>query len=377
MVKRRGTIALLLVSLLFLAGCSVLAESFIPDPGSPGKSSFKPFSSPSGSYGQFYLGLVRVPKGVEGGNGCYDDKGTFVVLINNNAAEDPTYARLIEFLEQDTTDDFPYQLQFNPNAVFFSKPENLVNLSRIRNIIDGSEIPSPPLICADFAERLHNNAEMAGIRCGYVTIDFEGRAIGHALAVFNTTDKGMIYVDDTGVEKHVTGLEMSGENTSVTRSNDKAAYISTGQAYGLITLENAAAFGFDYAGYENWLASHKQLESLEAVYKDLEGKITPLKIQIDAMQIQYNDLKQQYDQLTGGRVTLPPNIYSQAVPIMNQMKTVNEQRNRLIDSMNSFINQLNEVVKQHNEIVIKMGPTWESLGTISNFFVTWDGEWRN
>ena len=56
------------------------------------------------------------------------------------------------------------------------------------------EQPANPKVCADFAERLHNNAEKAGIRCGYVIID----SLNHALNVFETTDKGFVYIDDTG-----------------------------------------------------------------------------------------------------------------------------------------------------------------------------------
>jgi len=52
-------------------------------------------------------------------------------------------------------------------------------------------------VCADFAERLHNNAEKAGIRAGYVFIQFPGSP-AHTCNVFDTTDRGRIYVDDTG-----------------------------------------------------------------------------------------------------------------------------------------------------------------------------------
>ena len=69
--------------------------------------------------------------------------------------------------------------------------------------------PNPPDVCGDFAERLHNNAEMAGIRCAYVAIDLSGYTdpnnygigsnTGHALDAFQTTDRGLVYVDDTGI----------------------------------------------------------------------------------------------------------------------------------------------------------------------------------
>jgi len=51
-----------------------------------------------------------------------------------------------------------------------------------------------------FAERLHNDAEMAGIRCAYVSLELSGYTdpnnfgissdTGHALDAFQTTDRG-------------------------------------------------------------------------------------------------------------------------------------------------------------------------------------------
>lgn len=50
-------------------------------------------------------------------------------------------------------------------------------------------------VCADFARNLHNNAEKAGIKNAWIG------AIGanHAFNRFDTTDKGTIYIDCTGV----------------------------------------------------------------------------------------------------------------------------------------------------------------------------------
>ena len=371
---------------IFLAltlSCTTLSCVYSPLPSTPTQAySPKPQSTPSpapaGDYKQFYLGLVKTPQGVEGGNGCYDDAGKFVVLINNKTAADPTYSQLVAFLQQDRTDQFPYLLQINPNAVYFDKPENLVDVKRMQNIIDGLAQPDPPLICADFAERLHNDAELAGIRAGYVTIDFEGQAIGHALAVFNTTDLGLVYIDDTGVDKVVPALNVT-QNSSAPSisSNDKVAYVTIGKAYGLITLENAPDFGTNYSGYENWLSSQKDLEALEDKFKDLQTQIAPINKQIDDLGAQYAVLKAQYDSITGGRSTLPRNLYDQAKPVMDQMNDINDQRNALIDTVNGLFSQMNTLAGQYNALVKKMGPTWESLGTVFDFYVTWDGDWQN
>jgi hypothetical protein len=373
----------LLALFLAVSGCSAFfSAASSPSPSSaalslsPTKQN-SPTSSKDGVYKQYYLGLVKTPEGVEGGNGCYDDTGKFVVLINNKDAADPTFSQLVTFLQQDNTDQFPYQLQLNPNNVYYDKAENLVDIKRIQSIIDNTSQPFPPLICADFAERLHNDAEIAGIRAGYVTVDFAGQPIGHALAVFNTTDRGIVYIDDTGVDKQLSDFAL-GQNatTDAAVSNDKIAYLAIGKAYGLITLENAPGFGTDYSGYVSWLASQQTLQGIEKQYNDLQTQIIAVQKQIDDLTAQYNSLKVKYDQIAGGRTALPPNLYNQAMPILDQMKTVNDQRNALIDSLNGLVAQLNILVQMHNDLVKQMGPTWDSLGTVSNFYVTWDGEWR-
>jgi hypothetical protein len=160
----------------------------------------------TGVYKNYFLGLVN-DGGNLGGDGCYDDKGKFIVLINNKNAENPTYARLINFLQTDKTDQFPYKYTGLSMGSYFGTAESRVDLNRIQSIIDGAVQPNPPNVCGDFAERLHNDAEMAGIRCAYVSVDLSGYTdpynygipsdSGHALVAFQTTDKGLIYIDDT------------------------------------------------------------------------------------------------------------------------------------------------------------------------------------
>lgn len=92
--------------------------------------------------------------------------GEPIELFQNSAASNVTWAQLRQFLLTDQTDGIPYN-----DSTF---------------------------VCADYAERLHNNAEKAGIRAGYVVIEFASGTPGHAINAFNTTDRGLIYVDDTG-----------------------------------------------------------------------------------------------------------------------------------------------------------------------------------
>lgn len=53
-------------------------------------------------------------------------------------------------------------------------------------------------ICTDAAERVHNDAEAVGIKCGFVRIDFGGVfATGHTINVFKQNDGKYAFVDST------------------------------------------------------------------------------------------------------------------------------------------------------------------------------------
>lgn len=100
------------------------------------------------------------------GYSYYGASGHQLRLVNNLSAVNPTYQQMMDFVKADKTDKIPY------------------NNSSFR--------------CADFAENLHNNAEKAGYKCAFVSIYFLSGGYGHACNVFNTTDRGLIYIDCTG-----------------------------------------------------------------------------------------------------------------------------------------------------------------------------------
>ena len=179
----------------------------------------------TGDYGTYYLGLVTDDASGEtfGGDGCYDDTGKFIVLINNKNAADPTYAQLVSFLKSDKTDEYPYVDTNNPLNTYYGTAKSHVDLIRIQNIIDGTAQPDNPDVCSDFAERLHNDAEIDGIRCAYVSVALSTGL--HALDAFQTTDRGLIYVDDTGA------VPGNGVSRCV-----KTVSISVGQNYQPVSL---------------------------------------------------------------------------------------------------------------------------------------------
>jgi hypothetical protein len=112
-----------------------------------------------------------------------------VELIDNPEAVDHTYGQLVAFLETDITDKRLYQ-----QDVF---------------------------TCGDYAEILHNNAEKAGWRAGFVVLEIcppqetsiytprlssarqaeentTPDMILHACNAFQTTDLGLVFIDNTG-----------------------------------------------------------------------------------------------------------------------------------------------------------------------------------
>ena len=92
----------------------------------------------------------------------------------------PSWAELKDFLYEDDTDEMEYVY--------------------------------PTTVCFDFAQRLQNNAEAAGWRCAFVEVELEGypdwygygipSSTGHALNAFETTDKGLVYIDCTAAPGH-------------------------------------------------------------------------------------------------------------------------------------------------------------------------------
>lgn len=103
----------------------------------------------------------------------YTDCNTYVVggdghtiqFFDNPDAVNPTYKQMMDFLRKDRTDRHAY--------------------------IDNE------YVCADFAEDVQHNAELAGWNCGFVMVDFVNDDAGHMCNVFNTTDRGLVFIDCT------------------------------------------------------------------------------------------------------------------------------------------------------------------------------------
>jgi hypothetical protein len=92
-------------------------------------------------------------------------------IVDYETATNPTWAQLLGFLQNDKTDQKAY-------------------------------VPGI-YMCGDFARDVHNNAERAGIRAAYVAVEFTD--VYHALNAFKTTDRGLVFIDCSGLEAWESG----------------------------------------------------------------------------------------------------------------------------------------------------------------------------
>lgn len=176
------------------------------------------------------------------------DYESLLERLQQSTLEDPTWSELEEFLERDDTDTIPY----------------------IEDSFD----------CSGFAITLRDRAWRYGMRCAYVEIGFS-REEGHALNAFDTTDKGLIYIDNTEL--------------------DQIAYIEMGQPYGAILLDTVKSRYISCSGSpdEFWgslsYTTHSNPFSYD-YYVDYQRRARFYEESVEA----YNDAADEYNSGKGG-----------------------------------------------------------------------------
>lgn len=250
--------------------------------------------------------------------------GSQVCLVNCKNATDPTWKELITFLKHDDTDEYSY--------------------------IEGS------FVCADFAEMLHNNAEVFGIRAAWVGVDFiEGE--GHALNAFNTTDKGLVYVDCTrGFSSPITS-ELGDDDEGRECEHDKIAYVVNGKEYGSISIDKATAS--EYGSYEEYKQKWEELEKdIEAYNSDVEAYNSDVKA--------YERDFEAYERAVGGREYISDHEeYARLNKLYNELRAKESE----MESRGNELDARREQLKERQE---KLGYYhWASLGVIKEVEVYW------
>jgi len=209
--------------------------------------------------------------------------GTPITLWNNlNGTHNPTWQELKRFLDSDNTE----QIRYDYNS----------------------------FICGDFAERLHNNAERAGIRAAVVIVYFTSGP-PHAIDAFYTTDKGLVYIDDTGegLEFVVTDYFFGTPVYGLAKGKDKVAYISVGKEYGLIELSSADSTEYSF-------------------YTSYSTKIADYNEQVEL----YNAEVDAYNTALGGRVFLDEPEYSYFLNWYNRLEEERAELDRIASTLPDY-----------------------------------------
>jgi hypothetical protein len=222
--------------------------------------------------------------------------GEPIELINNPNATNPTYDELIAFIQEDTTDTNDYL-----------------------------EHPRIGYVCADFAEDVHNDAEAAGIRAAWVSLDFGKDDKGHACNAFDTTDMGLVYIDCTGqsfsskLNFRLAETEEGFSFVSDSPTNwDAIAYVEIGKECGLIPITRAKALSYSfYEEYKQEWQEYRELinnfnDEVAQFNQEIKGKTyyegSPELARIEAWKAELEKQGELIDKLSGelGNVWLEP-----------------------------------------------------------------------
>jgi hypothetical protein len=129
---------------------------------------------------------------------------TYTLSGLSNARADPNNVSLsyTSTLDNGTTIKY-YETNATMGRMYIRNSPDACNVSYgelmdfiLRDKTDQLIYDDSGFVCIDFAVAVHDNAERQNISAGVVTCNIGGTL--HALDVFNTTDRGLVYIDCTG-----------------------------------------------------------------------------------------------------------------------------------------------------------------------------------
>ncbi len=256
-----------------------------------------------------------------------------------------SYDQLINFISQDDTADATYTM--------------------------------PTYTCGDFAAHLFNDSQAMGIKSGIVSVAFQGNMTGHAFNVFPTTDKGLVYVDCTGINESL--KQMGYEPTR------NIVYLEVGKVLGEIP-DNQTGGSLDYAFYEDrnqkmddyrqkwqdYTADLSQYGQDKAVYEghadsytnDLNAYNSDVS-NYDAAQAQYkaNPTQSQLDKLN----TWYDQLTSTKNSLISRQNSLQSEKNNLDTEYNSLNSTYNNLMNSEEYNWITFNP----IGVVSDDEVYW------
>lgn len=172
--------------------------------------------------------------------------------------------------------------------------------------------------CLDFASELYDRAEARGIKGGVVSVSFRDRSVGHAFNVFPTTDKGLVYVDDTGINKT--------QQSNGDLPRDNVVYLQAGKELGEFPISQAGG-NLDYGFY---LDMKGRLEAYFEKWKVYSADLSKYNAEVDDYNNQSAANNRFYDAYNA-----ECNQYSAAVADYNSQMSLHNQAVEMYNAGNT------------------------------------------
>jgi len=136
-------------------------------------------------------------------------------------------------------------------------------------------------MCTEYALETRKEALAIGLKCAIVNIQFS-QGIGHAMTAFQTTDKGLVFLDLTGG----TGEHQPGNYNTI-------GYVQVGKPYGRLPLDIGAIDPSHYARYEETTSVWDKLQAKNDAIKQAHIQMDRRNAELKAELQKINTLKDQ------------------------------------------------------------------------------------
>ena len=258
--------------------------------------------------------------------------GSRIILIDNESAGDPSWDELVLFLEADDTEKNLYEVD--------------------------------SFVCGDFAEMLHNNAEASGIKAGWVALTFEDWD-PHALNVFSTTDRGLVYVDCTR-----SNVSANDEEDILRCNQDKVAYLVPGKVYGTISIDKVTSI--DYGFYEdytlNWNLINVEYKAYSLEVSEHNRGVEAYNATVDR---HHKDIEA-YEEAVGGRTVISdPLEYARLSEMQQKIIGQGNDLYTMRQEINANKAILDEWIDDLDSDKEKIGCYWQPFGVVLATDVYW------
>lgn len=276
-----------------------------------------------------------------------NDRNQTICVTEYRSAHPVSYGELLQFLAGDDTENTTYK--------------------------NGS------YTCSDYAIRLHDNAEAVGIASGIVCVSFGNGQPGHGFNAFPTTDMGVVYVDDTGLND--SGLQqgyMSHDNVVYMMKNAELGEFPIGQVNGSLDYDF-------YLGMRNKIEAYRESVLQYAGDKQaLESDLEAFQNRVAANNAFYNQYASGSEQLNAAirqykadfqnRTTSWPELVAWSKRLDDNYSTYITTYNQLESQRQSLNSRLSDLNGRYEHLTTCEESKWVSYypqGIVSNYELYW------